>query len=386
MNENLPWSLDFFREFDHELTIHEENLTEEDKEEIASMESRPGHFLTNIYDNKGIPWSVEMLDALKDKVSWFMVNQNWPLDKSPEMLDRYKEYIDWSFPFWQWEPEWTPSMIKRFAHRIDFGAKVFDFYRFAKNDPEIRSLLMKNAPEKYMELMVARERPHDPDDATRKKWMYEYDLRNGNIDPTPEDIQYVLENFEPYWLARTEILDWTPSLLDYLSDRSDWHELCNAPDLPFTEELIEKYIDRVEFGRLTEENEVVPGLSSNTRLPWSIRFIEKYRSKWYWSQFPFNPAIPWSDELIDAFIEEWDWITMGWIPGFWNLDRIERYKDHIDWMNFSVNVDTTFSPTLLERFEDRWDYTLLSQNEQLLEQVAFPLFSKINIADFLQEK
>ncbi|MEX0980673.1 MAG: hypothetical protein WDZ47_01165 [Bacteroidales bacterium] len=384
LNEKLPWSLELFKEFDNELTMHEGTLSKEDIEEISSMGCKLGDYHANININRGIPWTVEMIDYVKDKISWLQLNYFWPLEKSGEMLERYQDYIDWTFPQCQWQPEWTPELVKKFAHKLDIKRMTRQLFKLSLNDSYIKDLLMKHNPDGYIASWLQNEKRPPVNEQYLKKMQYKHSLKLGSIKTTPEDILYALENFSTETLPYVDIIEWTPELIDYLSDRPDWNELCIHNELPFTEALIEKHIDKVEFGRITEEGYIKSGLSSNHKLPWSIVFIRKYEDKWDWRELGLNKSLPWSEELILAFLDKWDWTTLAYGPeNFWTIERIKKYKDKIDWTYMS-DANLIFTPALLEAFEENWNYEALAENEEFIEQVLEPLLSKETVEEFIQ--
>lgn len=382
-NPNLPWSVELFREFDNELTMHPEDLTEE----LATMETKAGHYQSSIYSNNGIPWSVELLDFVKDKVSWFMINQHWPLEDSGEMLERYRQYMDWSFPQWQWEPKWTPELVKKFKDLIDFKCMTAQFFNFSLYDPEIKELLQKKNPDAYLKYWLQHEKTKYGEQEYVKKLIYERSLKRGTIEATPEDILYVLENFPTYMLPYVDVLTWSPELVDYLSDRPDWYELFSHEKLPFTEAIIDKHIDKIEFGSITEEGYLRYGMAHNTQLPWSIRFIDKYKEKWNWTFLCYNEAIPWSEELIDTFIDRWDWSILSYKEdNFWTIDKIKKYENFISWRSLSQNDGINFTSEMLLTYESNWDYEALARNTAFVCQVVKPTIDNDFVERYMEAR
>ncbi|OAV66763.1 hypothetical protein Barb6XT_01782 [Bacteroidales bacterium Barb6XT] len=92
--------------------------------------------------------------------------------------------------------------------------------------------------------------------------------------------------------------------------------MSSNPSLPWSVKFIEKYKDRWNWGRF--------GLSENPSLPWSVEFIEKYKDKWDWGKFGLfeNPSLPWSIELIEKYKDKWEYEDK------WNLDPL-RWNDSV---------------------------------------------------------
>ena len=91
--------------------------------------------------------------------------------------------------------------------------------------------------------------------------------------------------------------------------------LCSFENINWSVELIEKYKDQWDWGRL----------SRNTSLPWSIELIEKYKDQWDWSYLSSNTSLPWSIELIEKYKDQWDWRELSW-------------NESIHWPKLSINM------------------------------------------------
>ena len=117
-----------------------------------------------------------------------------------------------------------------------------------------------------------------------------------------------------------------------------------------------------------------------TSLPWSIEFIEKYKTKWKWHSLSRNINIPWSIELIDYFKDYWDWSDLSKNPSIpWSIDMISRFeegdiimvsqykfkKQSWDWNQLSSNPFLPWSIELIERFKSKWNWKLLSSNTSI---------------------
>ena len=103
-------------------------------------------------------------------------------------------------------------------------------------------------------------------------------------------------------------------LLDILEQHKDnlnWEAASHNKSLPWSEELIEKYKDKWEWGHeeIREDGKLsmISGLTSNPKLPWSIDLIRKFQNYWYWRDLSYSESVPWSLELLNEFHDKWDW-------------------------------------------------------------------------------
>lgn len=59
------------------------------------------------------------------------------------------------------------------------------------------------------------------------------------------------------------------------------------------------------------------GLSSNPALPWSLKLLKKYESRWDWFVLSTSDDIPWSIEILEEFENKWDWERIIWNETMW---------------------------------------------------------------------
>lgn len=120
---------------------------------------------------------------------------------------------------------------------------------------------------------------------------------------------------------------------DLLAD-PDWSKLSKDTCVPWTEDLIDRYVDHWEWGRDKVKNnewiEICSGLSTNPSLPWSVKFIKKYSGKINWKHLSMNEGIPWSLSLIKGFRKKWSWELLKWNETMWlNVFYSDLEKDNI---------------------------------------------------------
>ena len=69
----------------------------------------------------------------------------------------------------------------------------------------------------------------------------------------------------------------------------------------WTEDLIEKY-ENINFEKISWAN-----LSANHNLLFTEELIDKYLDKWEWHYLSSNPGISWTDYLIVKYKDKLDW-------------------------------------------------------------------------------
>lgn len=113
-----------------------------------------------------------------------------------------------------------------------------------------------------------------------------------------------------------------------------------------------------EFLKLIREKEVWDSLSKSDRIPWSEKLIEKYIDKWNWSELCANENIPWNDNLIEKFKYKIDWDSLS-----------ENLFDH----GFRCQATSSTNWILLKTFEAYWNWHKLSEYVQSIPNKVLEL-------------
>jgi predicted Ser/Thr protein kinase len=149
-----------------------------------------------------------------------------------------------------------------------------------------------------------------------------------------------------------------------------WFGLEINSKIPWSVEFIEKYKDKLSWCGITSSLMGIYGLSLNPNLPWSEEFIEKYKDKWHWGEFGLsnNPNLPWSEEFVEKYKDKWSWKGLGGNKSLpWSINFIEKYENkwHFEDFGLSRNQGLPWSIDLIEKYEHKWDSTWLSSNRSL---------------------
>lgn len=385
-NENLPWSIDLFKEFDEELTMTEPYITQEEIDDYG-LDAKLGQYYCGIYFGKKFPWTIEFIDYAKDKLTWFAISQYWELDITIEVFERYADYWDYFFVS-SWNLEWTTDLVEKFKEKWDYWRLCGTIMHKRIGDYELILKLKELAPKEF-EKTKSVYRPKSTIENTERileEHKRKTDLMFKEEPWTEEELFYALNNWSANQLVYCDKIAWTPGLVDYLSDRDDWEQLFNRSDLPITEELIEKYYGKIPFGHLTEEGPYSYSISRNTELNWSIVLLEKYRDDWFWIEILSNESIPKSDEFIDAFSDKIDWKYLCYYWGdFWDIRTINKYKEFVCWDKLSSNSGIDFNKVILLEFESKWNYAELVNNSGFISQ-NLAVFDDDNLLEIMIEK
>ena len=126
-------------------------------------------------------------------------------------------------------------------------------------------------------------------------------------------------------------------LLDVFSDWIDWYgvnKICgesivNNDGIYWTDELISKYSDKIDFAKLSEA----------TNVEWSEALIDKYIDKWNLSELASNESIPWSLDLFEKYLDEsyFSYVFVQSNEALVSFEFVEKYQHLMDWHCVSLN-------------------------------------------------
>ena len=146
----------------------------------------------------------------------------------------------------------------------------------------------------------------------------------------------------------------------------------------WTENLIDRYIDRIDFSCL----------SVNSNVYWSEHILKKYEDRWDWVDLTQNNNMRWTLRMMEMGVThlrqmECDLLTLRFNTGMMsNLEIVEKY---FDWFEpnriFRNNRLPWHKENLLERWADKLDWDGLSLNQSLLRD---PLFFEQNMEHWLE--
>lgn len=146
-------------------------------------------------------------------------------------------------------------------------------------------------------------------------------------------------------------------------------------------------------------------LSLNTLLPWSEELIEKYIDSWHWSELSTNESVPWDLKLIKTFEHKIDWtkdITdnngVTRLNGTsisnnmsieWDSILLSTFSTKLNNWDISISDRAKWNIDLLIQFTDFWEYGTLSLNKIVWSKVFHQFETEeylMPLLDFVLEK
>ena len=128
---------------------------------------------------------------------------------------------------------------------------------------------------------------------------------------------------EGAWKILSFELSWTEQLLEKYEDKIDWNKLSENRDILWTIPMLQKFKYRINWDKLSAyANKSV--ITENC--------IEAFKDKWNWNELSNNRCI--TNELLDKFVDKWNWEAL--IDSYFSLfseesaiEFYEKYKDFI---------------------------------------------------------
>jgi hypothetical protein len=195
------------------------------------------------------------------------------------------------------------------------------------------------------------------------------------------------------------------SLIYKCQDRLDWQKLSINENIIWTNDLIESYLGKWNWGNTYDEDGYyepvrIPGLNTNFSFPWSVDLIKKYKDKCDWIFISKNQNIIWNINLLNELKENLDWSFIMEIVNphlivfyidkyidpnelkelknknsifeafqrcfFWTPELIEMYNDRWFCSHLYKIENSPNFLKLIDKYPRIWDWNLLSSNEEIL--------------------
>ena len=159
------------------------------------------------------------------------------------------------------------------------------------------------------------------------------------------------------WKKVSEEFRWTEELLEKYQDKVDWPSVSRNNSMDWSPSMLEKFKDQIDWS----------GISAfGTEMTVSVENLEQSKEYWDWKELSGNSHIQWSVELLERFVDKWDWCEMNNNLEFilhdekykFLFDR-ETYKKFRDYIRDSKLEDSVF-----------WDYFVEEKRKNLLLEIV----------------
>ena len=99
----------------------------------------------------------------------------------------------------------------------------------------------------------------------------------------------------------------------------------------------------------------------SVEFPWSEQLLEKYQDKVDWKAVSENDNMVWTASMLEKFRHfiDWDVLSRCGHQCILTAEMLERFKEYWNWSELSGNDRFDLDYELIDRFIDRWDWTAL---------------------------
>ena len=99
---------------------------------------------------------------------------------------------------------------------------------------------------------------------------------------------------EEAWKNLSKSFEWNETLLEKHQKQVDWEEISSNNNIRWTIPMIRKFVNRLDWTKFSSEAEV------EVLTP---EVIEAFKHKWDWHELSGNPNVPFTDELLEKYAD-----------------------------------------------------------------------------------
>lgn len=127
------------------------------------------------------------------------------------------------------------------------------------------------------------------------------------------------------WKELSKDFAWTEQMLEKYKNRVDWKEISSNSNIVWTLAMLERFKKLVDWQELS---------STSCETILTEACLEQFKDYWNWSELSNNTSLELTYELIDKFIDQWDWSELIYRSRWrdetlYSVDFLERYADKI---------------------------------------------------------
>lgn len=315
-NKNIKWDddilLQFKNKWDYEILCQNPSVFFTENT-LKKLEGKLNFNWLAAYC-RNTKWTLGLIEKFRNRLSWEAISCANISDINEDYIWQNRNELDWTFFSSNYDIPWSEDLIRRFEDYWDWQSLYYN------------SGISFN---KELPILLPEE----------ERWTFVY---GENLNP---------EEYIGKW---------------------SWTKINNLLIFNWTDELIEKYKQHINFHTLSQSKYV----------SWSIELIEKYQDSWVWSypnQFggslSHNPYLPWSYELVMHFEAKWEW----------GSERIANKNSNILDYHWGLADlwELPWSIEFIKEFEHRLDFkgeSIVCQNQLIRNQGIWDKVFKAKIS------
>ncbi len=126
-----------------------------------------------------------------------------------------------------------------------------------------------------------------------------------------------------------------------------------------------------DFLHQTIEEEAWKEVSEH--FPWTEPLLEKFQDEVNWNRISYNNNILWTTSMLKTFKNRINWNVFSYCSNktVFTPENLEIYKDNWDWNCLSDSQEIEFSYEIIDKFVDKWNWKKLINNHHASACVPF---------------
>lgn len=126
-----------------------------------------------------------------------------------------------------------------------------------------------------------------------------------------------------------------------------------------------------DFLHQTIEEEAWKEVSEH--FPWTETLLEKFQDEVNWNRISYNNNIVWTTSMLEKFKSRINWNVFSYCTNktVFTLENLEIYKDYWDWNCLSDSQEIEFDYEIIDRFINKWNWNKLINNYRASKDIPF---------------
>lgn len=403
-NTSIPWSIELIKMFKDKWAFE-----------------NPGEYNTgSLSTNQSLPWCDDLLMEFKDEWNWnelssssflpwheislnkFIDKWNWDKLSSSPFLPWHEIPLDQFIDKWNWRYlsnnpalPWSIELISKNQdhwHWPAFNKMIVEGKINITVTEVMRAYFEDEISIKYMVYLPLNE--HFLDLAIdSSKFGWEYLLGRGILPWTEELIRRYLPKMGSVTYLLNKSINWNIPLLHKFDEDFLWYSFAFKQDFNWDKNFFKEFEGRINFdeGKYDKYKINWKFLKKNRGIIWNEFLLERYydnlkKDMNFWKDLSWNKlGTKWTPQIIEKYQEHWNWTGLSNNENIcWSDELIYKYSEKWDWEFLSLNVAINWSDTTLEYYIDRFNIESFAKPSDIISKLLSKHSDSQFILDFLK--
>jgi hypothetical protein len=147
---------------------------------------------------------------------------------------------------------------------------------------------------------------------------------------------------EEAWKELSEYFAWSEAMLEKYQDKVNWDEVSNNRNIRWTLPMIQKFQKKINWDKFSEyadENVLTEPI------------IDAFKERWNWHELSGNRELPLTNDLLEKYADKLDWeqIIDSYGHDIYDKHAIEFYEKFKDYIPVSKLQNTCLWRAIVEQ-------------------------------------